>query len=156
MVLRVAQVGAFKKSSMGDMSRTIMAMMWLVDHKALDIKGRVRHDPVNLKYGRDFLQETEQYDIVIVHCIFDVKPHELSAIPVLLRDKLIPEVARVSPLHSIVRWRARLLTTRAEYIFVFEDLPKSINGWKIGDLVGYKMAHRDPMFTAYKRKEKSK
>jgi hypothetical protein len=65
----IAHVGGFKRMSDGDRGRWMMALTWLFDN-GHHLSGDFTHEAINLKYGRDFLAEHEQYDIVVMHDIF--------------------------------------------------------------------------------------
>jgi len=44
------------------------------------------------------------------------------------------------------------VATRAQVIVVWELVPFALNGWQLGDLPGYRIAHRDHRVTVYRRK----
>jgi hypothetical protein len=129
----VAQVGAFKKMNDGDIGRWLIAVDWLMKNN-VQFPTRKDFDFVNLKYGRDFLAEHKQYDIVVMHDIFHANSAELPLMPKLRVPKMVMQAIMLSPKHSVQQWRYRLMNTNAHHIFIFETAPCCLNGWKIGEL----------------------
>lgn len=158
--MKIAQVGAFKKHSGNDVGRMITVAKWFFENDVwkADSKEPIIHDIVNLKYKRDFLRERRTYDAVILHSIMH------SNRPDILRD-LKETVARdrklfgynerdISALHTVERWRKRLVSSKASYIFIFEDIPFSLNIWTLGKLKGYTLPHADTQYGVYKKEGK--
>lgn len=147
--ITVAQVGSFKRRSSDDSIRWMRTVTWLLHHESeIMSKTKFKHDVVNLKYGRDFLREEMKYDIVLLHSIFDPGPRP-SAVGAVNISKW--KETLISTVHNDERWRWRLVNTEAEYIFIWETYPMSINGWAIGELQGYKILHRDWEYTVYRK-----
>jgi len=147
----VAQVGAFKRDSPEDTGRKLTMLRWLVQNRSSErsADGKWTHDIINLKYGRDFLLEAREYDIVVVHCVFhpgDIYEMDPIVLPHVLRD------AKMSPVHTVERWRKRLERTQAKYIFIFAEQQGSLSGWHLGELDGYTIVQRDTL-TIYKRNQ---
>lgn len=137
----IAHVGAYKKFSEADSGRQVRCLVWLVNNDS-NIRS-FKHEVINLKYGRDFLLENKEYDIVILHSIF------------LYSIKNPQKQVMVSPEHSIENWKKRLIITNANYIFICEGQPCTLSGWKIGELVGYEIKHRDQLLTVYCKENKN-
>jgi hypothetical protein len=136
--MKIAMVGANDPLSFDDLMRLDAAGVYLPfprDNETLDI--------INLNNGRDFLMEKHTYGIVILHSIFHPKRPDL-----VLWDS---PGTRISPHHSVERWRTRLCETRAKIIVVWELLPATLNGWELDQLDGYKIHHRDSRITVYRR-----
>lgn len=155
MGTQVAQVGAYKRRTDGDITRWLTAVDWLMRNARHYDWTKPKHDVVNLRYGRDFLQEIEQYDIVVLHDIYDGTlsnyqlDHVVGAPRVFTRQAKM--ALRTSPLQTVGAWAWRLARTGAEYIFVFEMSPACINGWNLGSLNGYDTVHQDHIFTVYRK-----
>jgi hypothetical protein len=95
----------------GDLQRTCQVLRWLSTRELLldDI------EPVfiDLNEGQDFLAMTETYDIVVLHFICrEEKRHRIE------RNETRPELT-ISPHASWSNWRKRLVSTQAQYIFLF-------------------------------------
>ncbi len=157
--MKIAQVGAFKKYSTNDVGRMLTVATWFFENGVwkANSKEPITHDIVNLEYKRDFLRERRIYDTVILHSIMhsnrpdilrDLKNH-------VVRDKKIfgYNERDISALHSVERWRKRLISSKATYIFVFEDIPFSLNIWTLGKLKGYIMPHMNTQYGFYKKEE---
>lgn len=144
---RIAHVGGFKRMSDSDSGRWMLALTWLLENATMPLG--CKHEAVNLKYGRDFLAEHEQYDIVVMHDIFWGGP----ILKGVFRGRSSNDRALVktSPLQSEQRWVERLSETGAKHIFIFETAPACVNGWKLGDLPGYIRKHIDTTFAVYER-----
>lgn len=133
---RVAHVGLSMPPTTSDLWRTVEAV------KALPRATWESFDVINIaENGRDFLAESETYDVVLVHSVLD--PKWASSIG----NHSGPAAIQVSPLDSYEAWRDRLLATRARWIVVFEgartssgqyeSLPGCLSGWHL-DLPGYR------------------
>ncbi len=143
----IAHVGAYKRRTDGDIGRWLMALDWLMKNDALPTG--FKHEVINLKYGRDFLTENNQYDIVVLHDIFDAGNKDIvSKIP-----KRVRQAIETSPYSSNEWWRLRLEMTYAKYIFVFETAPCCINGWGLGNLKDYETVYIDHQYAVYRRLE---
>jgi len=139
MKTRIAHVGAFKRFSSNDVRRITVALHWLVTHK-IEL-GKPVHDIINLHYGRDFLRETLEYDIVIIHSVFS------HYFPAKSND------AGTSEMHDMPHWIDRLLSTKAKVIFLFSDQPNSLSDGHIGKLTGYqKVESPEEDLAIYERK----
>jgi hypothetical protein len=150
--MKIAHVGGFKGKAERDNGRLLASMLWMLEHKKLD-DSKVTHDVINLKYKRDFLRETKTYDMVILHAI--MHSNKPSLLKKLIKDrykdaKLFGYVD-ISDLHSVPAWRKRLESTKAKHIFIWEDIPSSLNGWTIGKLKGYNRKYIDHYFAVYER-----
>lgn len=99
-------------------------------------------DIINLAYGRDFLQESKTYDIVILHSIISTK--------VRLPASRFPRL-RVSPDHSLKVWRVRLGLTGAKYIAICEGLEATLSGREMGEILGYAVLKEDNTVTLYRK-----
>lgn len=128
--VNVAQVGAYRRFSQEDKSRLCYCL------EKFDLN-KIKNDIINLKYGRDFLKERFQYDIVILHSILDVN------LPKMYGNKLL-----TSNKHNINSWKKRLISTKAKYIFVCQGQPFSLN---IGELTGYCIL-QDGVVTIYEKR----
>lgn len=131
----IGHVGAFKPHSWGDKSRLTTAIHWLVK-KGRANHEKVKHDEINLYYGRDFLVEDLKYDIVILHDVYRIK--EAPKLVGLLRRKQRMQI-QTSEYHTPALWRGRLRRTGAYYIFVFQTAPLCLGVDDIGDIRGYKV-----------------
>jgi hypothetical protein len=145
----IAQVGAYKKRTDGDIWRWLTALDWLMKNDRLPDKST--HDVINLKYGRDFLREHETYDIVVLHDIYDAGNLDIVQKIQANLPKLVWQAIETSSVASEKRWRWRLQQTKAKFIFVFETSPCCINGWGLGELEGYKVEHIDHQVAIYRR-----
>jgi hypothetical protein len=142
--MKIAMVGANDPLTFDDHMRLDAAGCYLPfprDDETLDI--------VNLNHGRDFLTERRKYDAVILHSIFHPKIKHAA-------ETLDHPGTRLSPHHSVERWRKRLCSTDARIIVVWELLPSVLHGWELDELDGYKIYHRDARVTAYKKRRISK
>lgn len=88
-----------------------------------------RDDFIDLNDGRDFLQENNDYDVVILHMVYS--PPDRSYIG--KHDSIF----NVSNLHNPRNWRRRLIATGAKYIFAFGD-DDEVSGRYLGHLAGYR------------------
>lgn len=149
MSIRVAQVGQSRPPTISDLWRTSEAR----DTLPAAARWRVQdEETINIAAnGRDFLAESDTYDLVLVHSVLDPK----WATPI--REGGGPAAGQVSPLDSYDAWRDRLLATGARWIVIFEgsraqdgsyeSLPGCLNGWGI-DLPGYRVRF-GPGFTVF-------
>jgi hypothetical protein len=94
------------------------------------------YDTIDLNRGRDFLTENETYDIVVMFMIFRYRAEELLD----YEQRNLDNSMRVSPLHSPENWRKRLLSTRAQIIYVtgYNDFSE-ISSDYLGKLPGYEL-----------------
>jgi len=145
----IAMVGAHRPLTFDDAMRLEVAV---TTHGVVVPKTYPRQntglDIINLDYGRDFLRERRRYATVIVHSVFNSNqsPRESSQ-----AAKAYP-ACKQSHYHTEDNWRDRLVATRAQVIVVWELVPFALNGWQLGDLPGYRTAHRDHRVTVYRRK----
>jgi hypothetical protein len=105
--VRFAHVGDI--STDRDMTIRVVSLRHLLRYHGDVIRSlKVEHDYIDLSRGRDFLQENAQYDVVILHFIwgFTETPYKHPALA-------------VSKDHNIERWRQRLISTGAKFIFGF-------------------------------------
>jgi hypothetical protein len=87
-------------------------------------------DFIDLHDGRDFLQENAEYDIVILHSVYNpVDYHRKSY-------EGQSSIFRVSPLHDRENWVNRLMNTGAKYIFTFGS-GSEVDGEFLGEIPGY-------------------
>lgn len=122
----VCHVGHTKTTD--DLQRVIDSVTWMEKNGYTPPR---QADFVELRKGRDFLKETAQYDVVILHFIFRGG--------MLIRNRKHNELA-TSPLSSWVSWRKRLMLTEAKLIFAFGGMGE-IGGTFLADFDGYK-THR--------------
>lgn len=133
--LRVGNVGSQEFGQGGyrrfDQTHWDNVMRWLSEND-VDVTNAT-HDFIDLNQGRDFLQEQQTYDIVILHHIYTDESQE---------DHGVEDYQR-SPLHKKENWVQRLQNTRAKYIFVFGSgkETKSVDSDYIGSIPGY---HHNP------------
>lgn len=143
MTIRVAHVGAFDRLSQADVDRdiSVMGLIALLDSDFLKDQD-LAPDIINLAYGRDFLQESKSYDIVILHSIVSTK--------VRLPSTRFPRL-RASKDHSLKIWRVRLGLTGAKYIAICEGLEATLSGIEMGEILGYTVLKEDGYVTLYRR-----
>lgn len=125
---RIAHVGMTKSEE--DRSRIISVFDWLSIYvPSLDLCS-YKSEIIDLNTGRDFLTETDKYEIVLLHFIFNGKPHHSAH---------FPEVAelKVSPCSSWNSWRKRLEQCGAQYVFTFGN-ESEVSGRYLVDIPGYK------------------
>ena len=142
---KIAQVGAFKRFSEGDLARMSHFLFWLSENDKEFFRKKPEHDIVNLKYKRDFLDEKIKYDAVILHSVF----HSDRFNHKFVRNGNV--LTQISEKHTLDAWRNRLVDTAAYYILAFEGQPCSLSGWQLNDLIGYEILKRDTLFTVYRR-----
>jgi hypothetical protein len=97
-------------------------------------------DFINLAQGRDFLEESGTYDVVILCWIFG---------PTTYRGT--EGVLNVSKKHTPEEWKARLVATGAKYIFAFGNKTE-VGGHYLGSIPGYRTTTLSPSATVYDRK----
>lgn len=103
------------------------------------IKG-AKVDFIDLRYGRDFLKEKHEYDVVILCYIFQMTQEEHSRDPLYKLTKNNPTY-KTSPLHSEENWRKRLESTGAQEILIFGyDTRSEVTGEYVGTLPGYEQS----------------
>lgn len=143
MTIRVAHVGAFDRLSQDDENRdlSVMGLIALLDPDYLKDQD-LAPDIINLTYGRDFLEESKSYDIVILHSIVSTK--------VRLPSSRFPRL-RASPSHGLKVWRVRLGLTGAKYIAICEGLEATLSGHEMGEILGYNLLKEDNFVTLYRR-----
>lgn len=143
MNIRVAHVGAFERLSADDENRdlSVMGLIALLDPDYLKDQ-EMAPDIINLAYGRDFLQESKSYDIVILHSIVSTQ--------VRLPSSRFPRL-RASPSHSLKVWRVRLGLTGAKYIAICEGLEATLSGREMGEILGYAVLKEDGAVTLYRK-----
>lgn len=156
-MLNIAQVGAFKRFSLDDTCRMAVAMMVISSYDREFFKPKPKHNVINLAYGRDFLVEDEQYDLVvlhsILHCYASETPEGFAAVKERAKKigKEKGKLLLLSPHHSIDKWRERLMNCGATFIVICEGGPATLSGWKIGDIAGYEILQRDSKITLYRK-----
>ena len=143
MTIRVAHVGAFDRLSAEDENRdlAVMGLITLLDPDYLKDQ-ELAPDIINLAYGRDFLEESKSYDIVILHSIVSTK--------VRLPSNRFPRL-RASPSHSLKMWRVRLGLSGAKYIAICEGLEATLSGREMGEILGYTAIKEDAFVTLYRK-----
>lgn len=141
--LDVAEVGAFERRSPEDRIRRTAALIEILELDPDFAAKKKSFEAINLAEGRDFLEETATYDIVILHSIFNSEYPEQF---VRMEDE-----TQLSPHHTIKSWKDRLVETEAKYIVVCEGYPFTLSGWVLRDLPGYHMEKRDRWLTVYRR-----
>ncbi len=142
--LLVAEVGASKRRTQEDQVRRTAALIEIFEVDP-DVAVRAKtFKAINLVDGIDFLDETDTYDIVIVHSVISPyidRRHLPSHHPELM----------TSPHHDIQNWKDRLVSTGAQYVVVCEGQPYTLSGWELGDLAGYYVVKRDRRLTVYRK-----
>jgi len=139
--ITVAEVGAFKRRSREDVIRRTAALIEILELDPEFASRKKQFEVINLSEGRDFLQETATYDMVIVHSV-------LSPSVGLTRFKGNKELM-TSPDHTVEVWRNRLVSTWAKYIVVCEGQPYTLSGRELGELPGYDVRKSDEWLTVY-------
>jgi hypothetical protein len=135
-----------------DRSRYVVALGLWLKHAGTRPDGlKWREDRVNLADGRDFLEETEQYDLVVLHSIFHPRGEITDALRRDLAEKVGP-AALLSPKHAVPAWKRRLEGCGAKHIIVCAGQPFTLDGWQLGELKAYEIAERDGLVTVYRRK----
>lgn len=86
-------------------------------------------DFVDLNDGRDFLEESQIYDIVILHMVYS--PYNQT-----FARNAPGSPYRISRLHTPNNWKRRLMATNAKYIFTFGD-GEEVHGRYLGELREY-------------------
>jgi len=97
-------------------------------------------DFIDLRAGRDFLDEHDRYDVVLLESIYNEDYNN--------RGKFTR-----SPLHSKGSWNARLLETGAKYIVSFgtQDDTVEVTHKVLGNLPGYATVFYKPYMTIYQK-----
>lgn len=94
-----------------DMERICKVFDWL-HQKGIDSKD-IEPKFIDLNKGQDFLARTDRWTMVVLHFICrEEKCHQER------RGKQSPTLT-ISPLANWVNWRKRLVSTNADYIFLF-------------------------------------
>lgn len=146
-LVQIGQVGMSRKPTVGDVARICQTIEILGPEWPRPPEARFKFDIVNMDYGRDFLQESKRYQIVLVHSVFHANDNFMGGMREYWEEKRLPWL--VSRFHTLDKWRERLVGTRAGHILVFESVPMSLNGWQLGDLNGYAIERRDARVTYY-------
>ncbi len=131
--MKIAHVGCTKPMTTFDQCIRAMALAE-VCRLGLQLDRWPDHDTINLEQGRDFLQETEKYEGVILYSIFHTQPRYHTPETKLKMGN--------SPDHTIEKWRERLEGCQANWIVVVEAAPFSLSGWHLRDLAGYQRIDR--------------
>jgi hypothetical protein len=108
----------------------------------IDMADRWEHankDFINLAQGRDFLEEQETYDVVILCWVFG---------PTTYRGT--EGWFNVSKKHTPEEWKARLIATGAKYIFAFGNKTE-VGGNYLGSIPGYHTTTLSSSATVYDR-----
>jgi hypothetical protein len=121
--VRVAQVGWNETSDDYYRSMHVWKKLVEIDHPISGPRD-CDNDNINLHTGRDFLIEDKQYDVVVLHYIFNPK----------LSTNL--GMFAQSPHHSIDRWINRLIDSRAQVIVTFGGYTE-VSQCTIGPISGY-------------------
>jgi hypothetical protein len=141
--LQIAEVGAFKRRSQEDMVRRMAALIEILELDPDFVHRKKKFETINLVDGRDFLRETDVYDMVIVHSV-------LSPSVGLVRMPGNKELM-TSPDHTVEVWVNRLVSTGAQYIVVAEGQPYTLSGRELGELPGYEVVKMDRRVTVYRK-----
>ena len=140
--LSVANVGFVEES---DDTHLYAAENWLtendpdfVDGKSFDL------DIIDLNKGRDFLEESSNYDIIMVHNI--INPDRI--------DNYVGKSGffNVSKHHSVENWTNRLSSSGAKYIFLFGSFSEISRSY-IGNIPGYTLSNDHWFMHVYKKEE---
>jgi hypothetical protein len=134
-----------------DRSRMIVALSLWLRHERPPKGVNWKNDTVNLADGRDFLDEKERYDIVVLHSIFHPRGEVTEALRRDLAEQVGP-AALLSSRHAVPAWQRRLERSGAKYIIVCAGQPFTLDGWQLGELEGYEIAERDGIVTVYRAK----
>lgn len=141
--LRIAEVGAFKRRSSEDTSRRMASMIEILEIDPDFTYREKKFEAINLVDGRDFLRETDTYDMVVLHSI-------LSPSVKLTRVRDNRDLM-TSPDHTVEIWRNRLVSTGAKYIVACTGQPYSLGRWELGELPGYTVLKDNEWLTVYKK-----
>lgn len=144
--LLVAEVGAFKRLSPEDRIRRTAALIAILEIDQDFAALKKTFEAINLVDGRDFLEDTDTYDIVIVHSVLSPQVNR-AHMPTHIKPELM-----TSPHHDIQNWKNRLVSTEAKYIVVCEGQPYTLSGWELGKLPGYTKVKGDQWLTVYQLK----
>jgi len=144
IALRIAEVGAFRRQSREDNIRRTAAMIEIAQIDTPFIIQKKKFEAINLVDGRDFLQEDDTYDIVILHSI-------LSPMLPLNLGPFVEDECRVSIHHNGDAWKERLISTGAKYIVVCEGQPYTLSGYELGKIPGYKLLKIDQWVAVYQK-----
>lgn len=145
--IRIAEVGAFKHRSREDSIRRTAAMIEIAQIDTPFAIQEKKFEAINLADGRDFLQEDDTYDMVIVHSVLSPGVGRVS----------VPgseEEVMVSDEHTAEAWRERLVETGAKYIVVCEGQPYTLSGYELGNLPGYRLLKSDQWVAVYRKKSR--
>jgi hypothetical protein len=139
-VTRRANVGYTKSSNDG--SRLFDVLQWFMDHGKMH-GGKLVDDCIDLNKGRDFLQEDAEYDIVILHYIFNPPTDRANWEQVAGKNFTAKQRKAFlnSTDHSSERWNRRLKATNAQYIFVFFSYSTEVGYDYIGAIEGYTFSY---------------
>lgn len=125
---RLTQANVGWQKSPADIIRNIEVLHYLVKN-GFDADKGVLHDDIDLNYGRDFLTENKEYDIVVLHYIFNGNPYfDLSQ----------KGFFKTSSKHDVENWKIRLLNTKAKLIFAY-GTSTEVGLEYIGTIPGYKI-----------------
>jgi hypothetical protein len=123
----VAMVGS-TGSSLDSMATELLAE-WLKENDPPMAQRGFNLDHINLSQGRDFLTESQTYDVVILCHIYSGETG---------RDN--QAFHAMSPHHSRQEWARRLSQTQAKYIITFGLNEADVIASWIGAIPGYRMA----------------
>ena len=124
--INIGSVGSLDNEN--DALRLDMINDWLWNNDKEYVDGATwTNDHINLTDGRDFLKENKQYDLVVVQHVYN---------PDFPNDNRQGQF-QVSDIHNADNWIRRLVSTNADYIFVFGDWSE-VGGWMLGNLSGYR------------------
>lgn len=137
--LSVANVGGF--NSLNDKNRMYMVSDWLFSNDPEYSNDIVfKEDNIDLNVNRDFLKEANVYDLVILHDIYNQFEFRGQGI------------FSMSDGHNVANWLKRLVSTNADYIFVFGSWGE-VGGWWLGNIPGYKKYEGKSEYQTVYRKE---
>lgn len=150
-----------------DYVRLTRAESWLAcqlgEDAYVDMASWREHDVVDLSEGRDFLAETKQYEVVVLHHLFrglkyvnygaDLSAEKLARLAV--EQGCAATAFSTSERQSAGAWHERLEASGAKWLFVF-GMYQEVSGLWLGDVPGYDMVGAPSLFemlTVYKKKE---
>ncbi len=147
--ISVANVG-FTNSTLDKWRLETIILRYLMGSKEFEnlseeeITNKLIVDNINFQFGRDFLKENKQYNIVILHYIYNPSYDNIQ-------ERNTPGPFKRSELHDRKNWISRLISTNAEGIFVFGDVTEVSGGW-LGELPGYESQNKNDL-TIYTKNE---
>lgn len=134
--LSIAHVGSLQNEA--DRVRSGWVFWWLKKN-GINVSS-FQNDYINLDQGRDFLEENQSYDVVILHHIYN--PDE--------QEEPKGGDFNVSSKHNENEWRNKLSHSGAMYIFVFGGLGEVAVEY-LGNISGYKLIKQDSLNGVYQK-----